>query len=221
MEKALAFLRELEENNNREWYHDNKAFMQEATEDFVKLMSSLMAIIAEFDAKILEIEPKNLMFRLAKDMRFSKDKTPFNPSFRAVLSSGGKRSIPAAYYLAFQPGNRTYLGAGFHETNNKEAITLIRDHIVSHGDQFQKIITQPDFAKHLKVEGEALKNVPKGYDANHLQGEYLKNKSWYVFYPFSDEDLLDEKNFNQKARDAIYLMKPFDDFLNEAMKSIL
>lgn len=94
---------------------------------------------------------------------------------------------------------------------------MIRNYIVEHGDEWQKIITDTLFTKYFSVKGEALKNVPRGYDNEHPQSEYLKNKSWYLEYSVTDEQMLD-KEFISFATEIFVAMQPFNDFLNRALE---
>ena len=99
----------------------------------------------------------------------------------------------------------------------KDATTMIRDYIVQNGEEWEKIIHEPNFKKYFTVQGTALKNVPVGYEKEHPQAEYLKFKSWYVEYPLNDEELNDAKAFLEKAAKLFKIMKPFNDYLNKAL----
>jgi uncharacterized protein (TIGR02453 family) len=99
----------------------------------------------------------------------------------------------------------------------KDATDKIRDYIVEHGDEWEAIVKDKDFSARFTVKGEALKKVPVGYDTNHRQAEYLKNKSWYLEHTVSDSALVDAK-FVEYATDVFAYMKPFNDYLNTALK---
>ena len=94
---------------------------------------------------------------------------------------------------------------------------MIRDYIVQNGEEWEKIIHEPNFKKYFTVQGTALKNVPVGYEKEHPQAEYLKFKSWYVEYSLKDEELNDAKAFLEKAAKLFKIMKPFNDYLNKAL----
>lgn len=159
-----------------------------------------------------------MIFRLNKDTRFSKDKSPYNPTFRAHISSAGKLPIPVGYYVSIEPGNRSFLGGGLFAPMFKDATTMIRDYITEHGAEFETIVMAEDFRKHFVVMGEALKSVPAGYDSVHPQAAYLKNKSWYLEYPVPDSQLMDTDGFMSEAEKIFALMQPFSNFLNAALK---
>jgi uncharacterized protein (TIGR02453 family) len=213
----LEYLSDLERNNNREWYHANKERLQEASAKFELLIENLIISIGKFDADIIHNIPKDLMFRLARDIRFSKDKSPYNPSFRACIAPAGKQPIPVGYYISIIPNNYSFLGCGLHESTFKEATTRIRDYIVTHGDELETIIKNEEFSSLFTIKGESLKNVPHGYDKTHPQAEYLKFKGWYLQYPISDNAILNG-DFIELVTQIFYSMKPFNDYLNAALK---
>lgn len=99
----------------------------------------------------------------------------------------------------------------------KDATTLVRDYIVLHGDELEAIVKDKDFSARFTVKGEALKNVPRSYDETHPQAEYLKFKSWYLEYPMSDDFILAD-DFIEQATQTYLSMKPFNDYLNAALK---
>ena len=213
----LNYLTQLSANNNREWYHAHKAEYQAANAQFEELIQALMLRIGEFDGSILSHAPKELTFKLVRDTRFSHDKSPYNPAFRAHISSMGKLPIPVGYYLMIKPGGQSFLGGGLFADMFKDATRMVRDYISEHGGEWEEIITAPSFQEHFTVGGSALKNVPAGYEKEHPQAEYLKYKSWYLEYSVQDKDLTDGDLFLAKAADIFRLMKPFNDYLNNAL----
>lgn len=213
----LRYLTDLSAHNDREWYHAHKADYQRANAQFEELIGALMLRIGEFDGSILGHAPKELTFKLVRDTRFSHDKSPYNPAFRAHISSKGKLPIPVGYYLMLKPGGQSFLGGGLFADMFKDATSLVRDYLAAHGDQWEKIVTAPAFRERFTVGGTKLKKVPGGYDPAHPQAEYLKHKSWYLEYPIRDEELADGEAFLDKAAGIFRLMKPFNDYLNQAL----
>lgn len=213
----IDYLSALSRNNNREWYHANKKDLQIANAEFEGLLQALMLEIGKFDSSILHNNPKDLTFKLVRDTRFSSDKSPYNPAFRAHISSQGKLPVPVGYYLMIKPGNQSFLGGGLFADMFKDATTMIRDYIVRNGSEWEKIIHEPEFVNHFTVKGTALKNVPAGYEKEHPQAEYLKFKSWYLEYPMMDEEFNDAEAFLTKAVEIFRIMKPFNDYLNKAL----
>lgn len=214
----LKYLTDLNENNNREWYHAHKAENKTANAEFEVLIGALILRIGEFDSSVLPNEPKNLTFKLVRDTRFSHDKSPYNPAFRAHISSKGKLPVPVGYYLMIKPGGQSFLGGGLFADMFKDATAMVRDYIAGNGGEFEKVIHDPEFEKYFAVKGSTLKNVPAGYDKEHPQAEYLKFKSWYLEYPLKDEELQDAESFLTKATELFRIMKPFNDYLNRALE---
>ena len=217
MNLMIKYLTDLSENNNREWYHAHKAENKAANAEFEELIQTLILRIGEFDSSILHNQPKELTFKLVRDTRFSHDKSPYNPAFRAHISSRGKLPVPVGYYLMVKPGGHSFLGGGLFADMFKDATAMIRDYIVKNGEEWEKIIHDPEFEKYFTVQGTALKKVPAGYDKEHPQAEYLKFKSWYLEYPIKDEELVDSEIFSAKAAEVFRIMKPFNDYLNKAL----
>lgn len=217
MKLIVQYLTNLSENNNREWYHAHKAEYKEANSQFEELIQSLILNIGEFDGSVLHNVPKDLTFKLVRDTRFSHDKSPYNPAFRAHISSMGKLPVPVGYYLMIKPGNQSFLGGGLFADMFKEATSMVRDYIVKNGDEWEEILHAPEFHEYFTVQGTALKKVPAGYDKEHPQAEFLKFKSWYLEYPLRDEELADGEAFLKKATEVFRRMKPFNDYLNRAL----
>ncbi len=213
----MDYLSELSRNNNREWYHANKNDYKKATIEFEQLIQALIQEIGKFDSSILHNNPKDLTFKIVRDTRFSRDKSPYNPAFRAHISSKGKLPVPVGYYLMVKPGNQSFLGGGLFADMFKDATTMIREYIVQNGGEWEKIIHEPEFERYFTVQGTALKNVPAGYEKEHPQAEYLKYKSWYLEYPLKDEEFDDPETFPVKAAEIFRIMKPFNDYLNKAL----
>ena len=213
----LNYLTALGANNNREWYHAHKAEYKSANMEFEALIGALIERIGEFDAGVLRHEPKSLTFKLARDTRFSHDKSPYNPAFRAHISAKGKLPVPTGFYLYIKPGDQSFLGGGLFADMFKDATTMVRDYIVAHGEEWEQITSDPGFLEYFTVKGTALKNVPAGYDKEHPQAEYLKYKSWYLEYPIKDVQWNDAEEFLEKATEIFRRMKPFNDYLNRAL----
>lgn len=215
----LNYLSDLSKNNNREWYHEHKKEYKEATAQFEKLVQELICGIGTFDESVLGNVPKELTFKLVRDTRFSRDKSPYNPAFRAHISSMGKLPIPVGYYIMIKPDGGTFLGGGLFADMFSNATAMVRDYITAHPEEWSEIINDAQFKKYFTVKGTALKNVPAGYDKEHSQAEYLKYKSWYLEYFVSDEEVCDGEKFLRTAVEIFKAMKPFNDYLNRALKN--
>lgn len=215
--KILTYLTDLSRNNNREWYHAHKAENKAANAQFLELVQALILGIGAFDGSVLHNRPEDLTFKLVRDTRFSHDKSPYNPAFRAHISSEGKLPVPVGYYLTIRPGGGTFLGGGLFADMFRDATEMVRGYIAGHGDEFEAIIHAPAFEERFRVQGTSLKKVPAGYDREHPQAEYLKYKSWYLEYPMADEAVEEGEAFVSEAVRLFRIMKPFNDYLNRAL----
>ncbi|MGI6071104.1 MAG: DUF2461 domain-containing protein [Blautia sp.] len=216
-QQILKYLTDLSENNNREWYHLHKEEYKTANAQFEKLVQELIVEIGKFDSSVLGHAPKELTFKLVRDTRFSRDKSPYLPAFRAHISAMGKLPVPVGYYLMIKPGNQSFLGGGLFADMFKDATAMVRNYILAHPKEWEEIIHAPEFRKYFTVQGTSLKNVPKGYDPDHPQAEYLKFKSWYLEYKVKDEKLEDQEGFLNQAVMVFKAMKPLNDYLNQAL----
>ena len=208
---TLQFLNTLEKNNNREWFNENKNSYLEAKEDVELFVESLIQEIAPFDEEILKIDPKKAVFRIYRDVRFSKNKIPYKTHFGASLGMGKGTKI-SGYYLHIEPG-KSFLAGGVY---NPEPAVLkqIRNEIRASGDDLLKIIEHQDFRNNfrgLSIEHK-LQRVPAGFEKDHPMAEYLKLKSFTVSHPISDEALMDPQAAKNFAK-ILKSIKPLNDFL--------
>lgn len=215
--EMLDYLAELEAHNERDWFHAHKAQYQQACGAFEELVRQLNLELSQRDDTIPLAEPKELTFKLMRDTRFSHDKSPYNPAFRAHIAAKGKLPVPVGYYLMIKPGNQSFLGGGLFADMFKDATGMVREYIYHHAEEWAGIVEAPAFTRYFEVKGASLKNVPKGYPADCAAAGYLKYKSWYVEYPVDDSAFQDLPSFIELARDRFLQMKPFNDFLNRGL----
>ena len=208
---TLQFLRKLEKNNNREWFNENKTLYQEAQQDVISFVEKLMEEMADFDEEMGKLEAKKSVFRIYRDTRFSKDKTPYKTNFGAGLGMGKGNKI-SGYYLHIEPG-KSFLAGGVYMPESS-VLKTIRREISAFGDEFKAILEQDEFRNYfrgLSVE-DKLKKVPQGFEKDDKMAEYLKLKHFIVTHPISDEQLLSENAFKEFAK-IFKAMKPLNDFL--------
>lgn len=215
--EMLDYLAALRDNNRREWYHEHKTQYRQASAQFEALLQELILKIGTFDSWALALEPRELTFKLARDTRFSHDKSPYMPAFRAHIGPAGKLPVPVGYYIMLQPGG-SFLGGGVFAGMFKEATRMVRDRICAAPEAWAEVVSAPALRQLVTVQGERLKSVPAGYPKEHPQAEYLKYKSWYLEYPVADEMLRDANVFIERAAEIFAAMKPFNDYLNGALK---
>ena len=172
--------------------------------------------IQTFDPALVGLEAKQCMFRINRDMRFSKDKSPYKTNFGLTFNRGGKSSPFAGYYLHIQPGECFIAGGSYAPM--PEHLAAIRQEIDYHFDDFKKIINNKDFKKYFgTIEGDKLVRPPKGYEADNPAIEFLKHKNYLMWNRF-DEKMLMEKNFEKYATTVFKAMKPMLDFMNRAIE---
>ncbi|MHB8260953.1 MAG: DUF2461 domain-containing protein [Bacteroidia bacterium] len=217
MQQTLAFLKQIKKNNNREWFEKNKPVYLTCKEEFGVLVQQVINLIAKFDSQIAGLEAYKTTFRIYKDVRFSKDKTPYKSNMGASIAPGGKSSPIPGYYLHIEPGN-SFLGGGCYMPM-PDKLAAIRQEIDYNYADFKKILNHKDFKKYytgLADEGK-LVNPPKGYDKENPAAEVLKNKHFVVIHKVTDKELLNA-DFNKYAASAFKAMHPFVLFLREAIK---
>ena len=208
---TLQFLRNLEKNNNREWFNENKTLYQEAQQDVISFVEKLIEEIADFDEEMGKLEAKKSVFRIYRDTRFSKDKTPYKTNFGAGLGMGKGNKI-SGYYLHIEPG-KSFLAGGVYKPE-PSVLKTIRQEISAFGDEFKAILEQDEFRNYfrgLSVE-DKLKKVPQGFEKDDKMAEYLKLKHFIVTHPISDEQLLSENAVKEFTK-IFKAMKPLNDFL--------
>lgn len=210
--ETLDFLKSLKKNNNREWFQAHKGLYEEAKKDAEDNVNYLIMAISGFDPSLVGLEAKDVMFRIYRDIRFSKDKSPYKNHFGALLSKNGKKGMAGAgYYFQIKPGNSIICGGVFHPDSGM--LGNLRDKINGNFKKFTGIMNQPDFKKYFKeVEGEKLKNVPRGFDKESPAAEFLKMKEFIAVTRFSDDEVRSD-NFLKEAVKRIKAVKEFNEFL--------
>ena len=216
MQKTFSFLKNIKSNNNRDWFEKNKDRYLEAKEEHEIFIDKIIKGIAKFDKKISpDMKAKECVFRIYKDVRFSKDKTPYKTNFGASMSPGGKKSLIAGYYLHAEPG-ASFLAGGVWMPE-PDMLNAIRQEIDYNPDPFFKILNSASFKKYFKGlddEGK-LKTAPKGFDKEHPHLEILKNKHFLVSHHFSDKEMNDP-DADKLIIAAFKAMHPFLEYLREA-----
>jgi len=213
---TIDFLKKLKKNNNRDWFNKNKKLYEDARYDFEVFVFDLIQKIAEYDESISGLEPKDCMFRIYKDVRFSKDKLPYKTNFGASINKGGRKMPTAGYYVHIDPAEY-FLGSGLYMPM-PDKLLEVRTKIANDLKGFRKIIEQKDFKKYYGKlwSGDSLKTAPKGFDKEHPAAEYLKLKSFIAGHNVKEEKVL-SKNFDGYAAKVLIASKPLNDFLNKAI----
>lgn len=218
MEKTIDFLKKIKSNNNKEWFDTNKEKYLAAKAEFEVVVDQLIKGIHKFDKKLSpDMKGKDCTFRIYKDVRFSKDKTPYKSNMGASMNPGGKKSLVAGYYLHVEPGGASFLAGGVYMPE-PELLNAIRQEIDYNAAPLLKILNSAGFKKYFKGidQEDKLKSAPKGFEKDHPQIELLKNKHFVVSHPISDKELLDKK-FPELAIAGFKAMYPFLEYMREAV----
>lgn len=212
---TLIFLQNLSQNNNREWFTENKKQYTDSQENMILFIEDLIAEMGVFDEDILKTDAKKALFRIYRDVRFSKDKSPYKNNMGASLGMG-KGSQKAGYYLHVEP-DKSFLASGIYMPDSA-ALKTIRKEISLYSEDFLKIVNQKDFKKLFKEldQDDKLKKIPQGFEKEDPMAEYLKLKNFIVVYPLKDEDLI-HKDAAKKFSEIFKAAKPLNDFLNSAI----
>lgn len=213
---VISFLKELEQNNTREWFHANKGWYDEAKLEMESLVNTLIPGMARFDPTVKFITAKECMFRIFRDVRFSKDKAPYKTNFGAWIAKTGRKSSGPGYYIHIQPGE-SFLAAGVYMPD-PETLKKIRQEIYYNIDEFKGILEGKELKKYIHGvdEMDKLKRPPKDFPADFPDIEILKNKHFTVSCTFSEKQL-SGPNFADFALKVYKTMYPFNVFLGRAI----
>lgn len=213
----FTFLKALAKNNSRDWFEKNKGNYLQAKDEFESFVSDLLIGMTKFDASLTGLNPKKLTFRIYRDVRFSKDKSPYKTNMGATFSSGGKLMNKPGYYLHIEPNNKSFVAGGLYMPA-PEDVAKVRQEIDYNGKKLEAIFKSAAFKKYYAGFDifDQLKKAPKGYEPDHKYIEWIKMRSFIVTHYFKDTDVLN-KNFLKDTASAFKAMKPFNDFLGEAV----
>lgn len=211
----LDFLRELQANNNRDWFTANKHKYHSAKKDFEGFVKAFIPVLMEIDKEIGYLEPKDCIFRIFRDVRFSKDKSPYKNNFGSFFVKGGKNSGFGGYYLHIEPDNY-FIGGGIHMPPGN-ILKAIRTEIYESTSEFKSIINDQKLKSFYgELSGDKLKSYPRDFPKDFKDIDLLKYTSYTLGKEIKENVLLD-KNFISYLKDAFYTLKPFIGFLNKAV----
>jgi len=210
---SLDFLKKLKENNNREWFNEHKPEFQIEYNNAKAFYNIIMETLNIHD----DIE-KIKMFRIYRDVRFSKDKTPYKPHFAGHFVRGTKR-LRGGYYLRIRPGE-SFLAGGFWEPN-KDDLYRIRKEFEMDATEIRAILKDKIFVKHFgKLKGNSLKTAPRGFDKLHPAMDLIRMKQFIVTREFTDEEVL-APNFLKEIDASYKAMRPYFDYMSELLTTDL
>lgn len=218
--EASQFLSDLVANNNTEWMHANKKRYESFKKDYHNYIASLLAEMKPLDKTLEPLEIKNCTFRINRDIRFSKDKSPYKTNIGVWMSQNRNRKNAPGYYIHFEKGNSFIAGGVWCPEPNE--LKQIRKEIAFFHEDLEAIVNDKNFKSEFgelsRDENNVLKKAPKDFEPDHPAIEFLKLKSFTASEKIDDKLFLD-KDFSKIIAKKLIALKPMNDFLNRALET--
>ncbi len=218
--ESLQFLDDLKKNNNREWFQENKKRYEVFKKDYHQLVSDFLDAMKPLDASLELLEIKDCTFRINRDIRFSKDKSPYKSHLGVWMSAGAKGANRSGYYVHIEKG-ASFIAGGFYSPDADE-LKKVRKEIAFFYDDLQEILNDKNFKKEFGSldinENNSLKSMPRGYEKDHPAIEFLKLKSFTATQPYDISEVT-KKDFVKKMSEKLIALKPLNEFINRALET--
>ncbi len=209
---ALAFMRDLVQHNNREWFQANRPRYDAAKAELCGVTERVLAGLSPFEP-LANTAVKDCIFRINRDIRFSKDKAPYKPNLAFAIGPGGRQSGRIDYYVHIQPGNQSFLGAGMWQPTPAN-LAKFRQEIDYNVQELKDIIDADEFKAYFpEASGEVMKTTPKGYSTDHPEIELLRRRELFFMHRYTDKDVL-KAGFADEIIRGCRIIKPYCDLLN-------
>lgn len=217
MKETLQFLSELNKNNNREWFAENKTRYQNIRAKIENVTAELVSRLVEIEPDVAGMQPQECLYRIYRDTRFSPDKTPYKRHIGIYINPhGGKKSQLGGYYLHIEPG-KCIVGGGLW-CPPMEILKAVRRSIYENVDEYLEIIRDPEFRKYYQEVGEdLLKTAPKGFPKDWEHIDLLKPRDYTAYSPLTGDDVF-APDFIDRVILRMKAIKPLNDFLNYAIE---
>jgi len=216
--QTLRFLSQLKKNNNKPWFDAHRAEYEAAKIDFQNFLQLVIDDFGRKDLDIAAISARDCLFRINRDIRFAKDKTPYKSNFGASIKRGGRKAPFAGYYFHLEPGH-SFIGGGMWMPE-APALKNMRQEIDYNWDEFQQIINEKKFKKTYgdlyKAADISLSTMPKGYEKDNPASDYLKLKSFIAETRIDDEELT-KATLHKKTVAAFEAIQPLLNFINRTI----
>ncbi|AYV55111.1 DUF2461 domain-containing protein [Leptospira kmetyi] len=210
---TLDFLKKLAKNNNKPWLEKNKDSFTEAKTDFENLITELIFGLAKVNPALTGVDPKKCIFRIYRDVRFSKNKEPYKTNFGASIGASGKDLGRPLFYIHVQPGNESFIAGGLYMPETK-ILRAVREAILEDSKILKKIIQDKKFVKEFEgLSDMKLKTAPKGFSKEHPDLSLIQYTSYIVERKASDSDLC-SKNFVKNTIESYKILQPFLKYLD-------
>ena len=216
--ESLQFIDDLTANNNRDWFLDNKKRYDKFKTDYQNLVAEFLAEMKPLDPSLELLEVKNCTFRINRDIRFSKDKTPYKNHLGIWMSSGVKGTNRAGYYIHIGK-NESFIAGGFYAPEAPD-LKKVRKEIAFFYEDLEEIVNEKSFQKIFGGldQTNSLKNAPKDYEKDHPAIEFLKLKSFTASQKMDYKDAV-KSDFVKKTVEKLIVLKPLNDFINRALST--
>lgn len=215
MKEILHFLKDLDANNQRDWFEANRDRYEKTRKNFLEVTSWLIDEIRKFDSEVPLLQPKDCMFRIFRDVRFSNDKRPFKTNYGSYMVRGGRKSGFAGYYIHLSPDELFIAGGNYMPP--PEHLHAIRQEIYYHPEVYRNLLTKDPiksiFNQHYF---DALKTAPKGYSKDWEHLDLIRNRSYGFGHRLTEAEVL-SRDFPEKCIDYFKIIYPMNQFLNRAI----
>lgn len=215
---TLQFLEDLKANNNRDWFLANKKRYDIVKKDYHQLIGNFLEMMKPLDPSLEMLEVKNCTFRINRDIRFSKDKSPYKSHLGIWMNTNPSGANAPGYYIHIEKG-ASFIAGGFYSPEAPD-LKKIRKEIEFFHDDLEEIVNEPTFKKQFgdmnRSESNSLKNAPKGFEKDHPAIEFLKLKSFTVSQKLNDAELM-QPDFVKKSAEKLIVIKPLLEFLNRGL----
>ena len=211
---TFQFLQDLKEHNDRDWFQEHKPRYQTAHENMIDFAEAIGDRMSQED-HIVPKSGKQMLFRIYRDVRFSKNKAPYKTHFSGSLKRATEQ-LRGGYYFHIEPGNKSVIAGGFWAPS-PEDLKRIRTAIEQDDQPMREIIAAPEFIELFgELHGDAVKTAPKGFDKNHPAIDLIRFKQFIVKRDFTDAEVLKE-GFMEEAVRTFLGMHPFFDYMSEVL----
>ena len=215
---SLQFLEDLKENNYRDWFQANQKRYDEYKKDYRQIVEAFVSEMSKEDESLSQLEFKDCSFRINKDIRFSKDKSPYKTNMGIWMSAGTKNTNLAGYYVHIEKG-AGFIAAGIHMPDAAD-LKKIRSEIAGFYEDLEEIVAYPEFKKIYgsldSNENNTLKTAPKDYPKDHPAIAFLRLKNFTATASLSDKEI-ESKDFVANTSKKLLVLKPFVEFLNRGL----